>query len=708
MNIEIKGNLARLLATENLMVEHRQVETASFNTVNRTLTLPIWKVSENVYDLLVGHEVGHALYTPSFDKLEEIINEIPKSYLNIVEDARIEKLMKRKFPGLSRNFYSGYQELYKKNFFGTNEKDITSFLLIDRINLYFKVGLHTNTLIPFSEGEKELVKLVESAETFDDVVFAAKKILEYSKDNKNHYERDDIDELNESNEQQSSNSDSIKNNEDESSSESKNEDDSNNNSESSNQNNNNLGDKNSSLESVTDKSFSDAQKDIIDYDASEHKYIEIPKLNLDNIIMSNKDFHELLNNFWKNVPSTITSEIKSDYLDYRNKSIKEVNYLVKEFEMRKSADKYSKSTIAKTGVLNTSKIYNYKFSEDIFKKINIIPEGKNHGLIFILDWSGSMQPCLFDTVKQLFNLVWFCNKTQIPFDVYCFIDNEVDNDVLSEHQELKSNEIYVDKYFKLLNVLSSTSKLNLEYQLFNVWKLTESICQKYTYDVKKFGTPLLFSLSGTPLIQSIVALNQLIPQFKSKTNCQKLNVIILTDGDANNIYHTGDINTLIKSSKNKFMGKSLYGHSLRDKTTGRVYPKFGVTYGASRDTEIFLQQVSDKFPDVNLIGIRLLQSTNEFTRLYRNCNGWDRISSSNYNFTEKEYNSLCKIWKKNKFAEFRNCGYKILYAISIDNLSSSVDFLTASNTNLKSDFIKSQRAKTVNKKLLSSFINLIS
>ena len=55
---EIKGNLARLLATENLIVEHRRVSTASFDVDRRVLTLPNWdRASGVVYDMLVGHEL---------------------------------------------------------------------------------------------------------------------------------------------------------------------------------------------------------------------------------------------------------------------------------------------------------------------------------------------------------------------------------------------------------------------------------------------------------------------------------------------------------------------------------------------------------------------------------------------------------------------------------------------------------------------------
>ena len=101
INAEVKGTLAKLLATEDLTVEHRQVSTASFDVNSRVLTLPIWKdASETVYDLLVGHEVGHALYTPN------IPIDAPKGFVNVVEDARIERMMKHTYPGLKTVSYT--------------------------------------------------------------------------------------------------------------------------------------------------------------------------------------------------------------------------------------------------------------------------------------------------------------------------------------------------------------------------------------------------------------------------------------------------------------------------------------------------------------------------------------------------------------------------------------------------------------------------
>ena len=148
---EIKSQLAKLLATEDLVVEHKQVECAQFNVHTRVLVLPLWeKASNDVYDMLVGHEVGHALFTPDEDPPEDV----PHQFINVVEDARIEKLMKRKYRGLAKSFYKGYSELYEQDFFELDGEDITSFNLADRANLYFKVGHFLD--LAFLPAEKEL------------------------------------------------------------------------------------------------------------------------------------------------------------------------------------------------------------------------------------------------------------------------------------------------------------------------------------------------------------------------------------------------------------------------------------------------------------------------------------------------------------------------------------------------------------------------
>ena len=59
---ESKSLLAKLMATENIRVEHKNIPTAGFDLKNRVLYLPMFKyMSGDIYDLLVSHEVSHAL-----------------------------------------------------------------------------------------------------------------------------------------------------------------------------------------------------------------------------------------------------------------------------------------------------------------------------------------------------------------------------------------------------------------------------------------------------------------------------------------------------------------------------------------------------------------------------------------------------------------------------------------------------------------------
>ncbi|MCH2460518.1 MAG: hypothetical protein MK239_05665, partial [Gemmatimonadetes bacterium] len=143
----------------------------------RVLILPIWeKASNTVYDMLVGHEVGHALFTPNQDPPEDI----PHSFINVVEDARIEKLIKRRYMGLAKTFYRAYNELNEEDFFEIDGQDLDSFNLADRANLHFKIGSFLN--ISFTTREKEIINLIDSCQTFEDVISASRVLYEYCKE----------------------------------------------------------------------------------------------------------------------------------------------------------------------------------------------------------------------------------------------------------------------------------------------------------------------------------------------------------------------------------------------------------------------------------------------------------------------------------------------------------------------------------------------
>ena len=189
-----KSLLAKLLASENLTVEHGNYPTASMDVKNRVLRLPIWKeMSGSLYDLMVLHEVGHALYTPEDGWHESASNKGNgyKSFLNVVEDARIERKIKDKYPGGRRSFTEGYLDLIKKDFFGLSGVELEELNLIDRINLHFKGGtLHD---IEFSDEENEFVEKVKNTVTWADVVRVTDELYEYAKDHDSETDMSDHD-----------------------------------------------------------------------------------------------------------------------------------------------------------------------------------------------------------------------------------------------------------------------------------------------------------------------------------------------------------------------------------------------------------------------------------------------------------------------------------------------------------------------------------
>ena len=718
VNHEVKGQLARLLATENLIVEHKKVPTASFDVDRRVLTLPVWnRASATVYDLLVGHEVGHALFTPNEDWTEVV--DVPKDYVNVVEDARVERLMKRKYAGISKTFYRGYNELNDDDFFSIADQDLDKLSLIDRINLHFKIGSFAR--LPFDLEEQNFVSMIEKCETFDEVLNICKLIYDHVKSKKNQETEVDMtpDVTDQSgNSAQNGQSEEQQNNDSSSfvdQSQSQQSDGFEGDEESDESESNSMetggrqgGGPNEEI-SETQRSFDQQSEKLTEkHSLYETRYVEIPKVNLDQIVVDCKDLHEYISEFWKTQEVEKSSkywgqlyeEVDSQYKKYKTSSQKEVNYLVKEFECKKSADSYSRSSVSKTGVLDTSHLHTYKWNEDLFKKISITPDGKNHGLIFILDWSGSMDDYILDTVKQLLNLCWFCKKVQIPFEVYAFtydwsnklIDYEFE---YTEKYEKKEGSISIHRSFHLLNFLSSrTNTKQFEEQTLNVWRLA-SRWNRNSYH--PYNSPTGLDLSGTPLNESILTLHEIIPQFKNYSKIQKVNIVILTDGDSNGIAY--DVN--IKRYDNiEYLGQNHVSNicALRDRKTGNVYRNFEHTSYSNGITSILLENLKDRFPEVNIIGFRLL-SGSEFSHFYRKV------------FYPSDMETIMKKWRKEKCYEINALGYDSLYMISSSNLSDNSEFSVkdnATNTEIGKAFRKMLKAKTTNKKILSSFVSLVA
>ena len=728
---DVKGQLAKLLATEDLIVEHRSVETASFNVASRVLTLPTWdKAGEEVYDLLVCHEVGHALYTPN----EEwwIDNDISHSIVNIVEDARIEKLMKRRYAGLSKTFFRGYSDLSEDDFFQLDGKDLSKFNLADRINLYYKVGNFVD--IPFFSNEETfLMNRTGLTETFEEVLEVAKLIFEYCKaeaekkkeeNMKADVESSDIPNDNTTQGQSGDDApvDEVDDKEEEGEEQEMQVVD-----KESGKNNIQGGYEGGDLEATTDEIFTDSLKELSNPTSGESYYIESPKLDLDKFIVNNQELHKNMMSEWdedqvnvredyiarnpnyKNEEKTIDlgvfhshynpfdlyGRVDREYAQFKKDAQREVNYLVKEFEMKKSASAYARATTSRTGILDTSKLHTYKFNEDLFKKVSILPDGKNHGLVFMLDWSGSMSGVMLDTIKQLFNLIWFCKKVNIPFEVYAFT-NSYPTSLLRDRDEVEqlNNQLHIDSSFSLLNMLTSkvrTKDLNI--QMRNVFRLATLFTDRTHY----YKCPLGLSLSGTPLNEAIVALHQILPKFRKENGVEKVQCVVLTDGESQSIRCNREV--IRDWDTEPYMGTAYLSDNcyFRNRKTGRVFALKNMGYYGEM-TDTLLEDIRDTFPHTNFIGIRLLP------------NGW--ASSFIQKYTEnEEYEKSMIHWRKNKTISLKGSGYHVYFGLSSTAIGNDTDFEVqedATKAQIKKAFTKSLRNKKMNKKILSEFIELVA
>ena len=712
VNFEIKGMLARLLSTEDLIVENKKVETACFNVHTRVLTLPIWERASNaVYDLLLSHESAHAIFTDNIDWTQD--HKIPQQFVNVVEDVRIEKLMKRRYAGLAKIFYAGYKELADQDFFQIGDADLETFNLADRINLYFKIGNYVDVPIQIGE-ETEIADLIANTETFDDVLNAAKVLYEYCKQ-KQQEKTEEIPNSQETTESGASDATNREESgEDESENEEPGETDSYGGTAQQNQSTQSQGSEKSESEPEvqTMNSLEKSLKDLVNNCGTENVYLELPQIDLTKIIVPNSEIHSQCKETWSSYLQTnnyqysdIFGEVDRQFVDFKRSAQKEVNYLVKEFECRKAADSYSRATVSRTGVLDCSRIHSYKYNEDLFKKITTLADGKNHGLIFVLDWSGSMTNVMMDTVKQLFNLIWFCKKVSIPFEVYAFThdyplvsyDSEGKANIRQLSYQKKDNLIRVEEHFSMMNLF--TSKVNnrvLEEQMRNVFRLAYVFQQTHAYCCK-YPIPMGLSLSGTPLNEALISLHQILPQFQKQNKLQKVQCVVLTDGESNAPKYHREIAR--KWEETPYMGTCSIGPNsfLRDRKTGNTY-SLGTNWW--QFTDVILHNLRDTFTNTNFIGIRVIESrdTGSFVRRYCGYHGSD-------------YDNAMNSWKKEKSFTLKTSGYHSYFGLSSTALSQDTEFSVsedASKSQIKTAFAKSLKSKKMNKRILGEFISLVA
>ena len=601
-NKESKGILAKLLATEGISVTHSvKAETAMFDVKNRQLVLPMWSdMTDDIYDMLVGHEVGHALFTPYDEEKESKIESkgpwnadaqeiggdshghIAMAYLNIIEDARIEKLMKLKYPGLRRDFVSAYAKLDARDFFGAHAKAPKH--LIDRINLHFKMGVSAETSlnVQFSPTEMVFVDRIAASETYDDVVQIVKDLWEYEIENSNNpkespeYVSQDGEDDGESNGEEGEKKDS------------KSKSDTNGGIKASKGGSKQL---TAPAMAETHNNYLENCKTLVSDDITEVSYVSLPVPNLKNIIITPKEIDHIMSAYKSNDPCVQTNRAAAvmETQKFIRSSNKSVAILVKQFEMKKAADAHKRSSTAKTGILDTVKMMKYRFDDDIFLRSLTIRDGKNHGIVMFVDWSSSMTNIIDDTVRQCFLIALFCKKCNIPFEVYAFSSvhiradlnlgrstdkswddhyNVTDNEVIQADSWSKANGDRMNRSydesansteylnfsdFSLLNFVSSKMSMKeMTSAMANMLQIT-SVYGKGARHSYYLLNPVL-RLSGTPLNECVVAATEIVNQFKAKNNIQIVSTIMLTDGEGGRVgvrQPTSDHKSFVVNEKKK-------------------------------------------------------------------------------------------------------------------------------------------------------------
>ena len=589
-----KSVLARLLANENITVQQGNFESAYFDVQSRTLGIPMWKsMSADIMDLLVGHEVSHALYTPS-DFNKYMSEGIPHSWLNIVEDVRIEKKILRKYPGLVANFKRGYHELmYGDNdLFNIRKADIKKMNFMDRLNVHAKA--RDLVSVPFTDEEAPYVAQAKACETYEDVVQCCRDIQAWLKEKGDEADQQEqevnidpkaladlLDQLQGEtdpsdedpsdqdvdltiNVSQNEESDSEEDGEESKGSQTEETDGEGEESEEQSDSDGEESNEDSEAESTDDVSEGselpsggvdeEALTDIAQQsnqgelvEGCGKAYVKGLSLgDLDSVLIP----HDVVAELRQERIDVMSGHAKkygfgSDYADvtfpeedynqFMAETKRVVNLMVKEFEMRKAAYRSARARTSTRGTLDVNKLHKYKYEDNLFKQAMQLADAKNHGMLMAIDYSGSMHRMLPSVIKQTIALSMFCKRVGIPFEVYSFTSyNRLDDHEfmkkLSAEKDLSKRNIRQGITTFDFGDLVMCDLLNSSMKKRVFDKAIKMLFWQTTSRYRGAGTSSVEELGSTPLNAAIMACRHLIAKFRAKHAVEKMNFVTLTDG----------------------------------------------------------------------------------------------------------------------------------------------------------------------------------
>jgi len=721
--------LPKLLAKEDITIRHGNYHTAWFDVKNRVLGLPNWKdMGKDVYDLLCGHEVGHALFTPEsgWHDSPEKLKGAPRSYLNVIEDARIEREIRNTYPGLIAAMQRGYKELLKREFFGDiHNLEWHEIKLIDKINLKTKLGSMID--VPFNSEEQVFLDRAFTNQTWDQVVQLAKDILKYTQENQEELLKpqelpqviqDLIDQIEEKEEQQQEEQDQgpqgghddypadqeEKEEEAPASEEGEQQVETQDSEEKEEPSVEDLQEELKQLASQpehqpdadisdTDEAFRSKEETLIDRGNGEGFTIinELRPYHIKNAVIGYDELKKERQYAAK--LRDIDSEYKKeDFKKYVKDVKRSVNFAVKEFEQRKAAYRYTRATTAKTGRLDVGKLWSYKTSEDIFSQVTTLADAKNHGMIMLVDYSGSMSASMPYVMDQLLHMIHFCKAVQIPFDVYGFTtqSSAFDYDNEEFRSQLQDGDLDMNRLSMPLVCSSSLNKKDFIDSIFHMFLRKED---SYWDDIAPIGYSEQYG--STPLDQALIVSHHLVKEFKQKHRVEKMNFVTFTDGDAN-----GMSAMQMKALASKKISERTY----RSRRIAIIQKK-KVMLEDYRPTDTLLRNLG-KSLNVKTMGFFMADDAyhfrNRIGRLANYCesNDWDTDFRKECN---KEYNKNKCVHKENAF------GYDNYYLLKGGKSLSATDgefdekvTENMSDAQIKTAFRKFSKSKKTNKVLMTS------
>ena len=697
MNLQSQEQLAKLLSKENLSIQHGNYSTASFDIQDRILRLPLWEdKGKDVYDLLVGHEVGHALYTPYEGWHEAVtsVSNIPKGFLNIVEDIRIERKIQETYPGLKRRFKKGYVRLVEDNLFGTEGKDLSKLAFMDRLNIFAKT--RGEIPIEFSSEEMPYVNKAMAVETWDDVVNVCQELTDWLKEQQEEQDEQEDGEMSTETEESD---------DEQESSQSSNEGDSN----ADQQDDNEQGEEeinDDPMATDTDAAFRNNEDTLIEKDRNGETQPEfsagISDDNLEKIVVKYSDVKQMRDETVKNAKS----QDRAEYICYSHPKVekafaedkkgwdKTASLLAKDFERKKAAFEYSRATVSKRGTLNTDKMYQYKYSEDIFNSVTQLAQAQSHGIIMQIDLSGSMSDLLQDVIAQAITIALFCQKVNIPFEVYTFTAKGYGfhGTDLESNVRASGNEIDGIHNLKIVEVLNT----NMKKSVFNeAAHALFSLGAVHTYSSARFGYVDRYSVAAcdemgtTPLIQTVITTAHIAEKFQRKHGVQKLNIMMLTDGFADTIHTSYDKHKTISSNGFGAMSIMFKGKRVN-----------------ADDTRSMLKACLQRLKEITnakTIGFFLAANKSDYGH------GLVNLGHRNYAFSE-EY----KAWRKNHFTAMKNAaGYDDYFIIKVGGKPVPEEFELPANksekiSDIRNQFKKFNKSRKSTKQLVSKISDAVA